>query len=75
MSQPGSAGTSGAPSELLDWVRKYADVSPSSDVDELLAGVRRALDHTLAHPGRDREAAFSLLAADLRSILHAFPSP
>jgi hypothetical protein len=59
-----SGGPSGAPAELLEWVRRYADVSPEEDIDKILAGVRRALRHSLAHPGRDREAAFSLLAAD-----------
>jgi hypothetical protein len=56
--------TSVAPPELLEWMRRYASASPEDDVEELLAGVRRALRHTLTHPGRDREAAFSLLAAD-----------
>jgi hypothetical protein len=59
-----SGGTPGTPAELLEWMRRYAAVSPEAAVPELLAGVRRALRHTLAHPGRDREAAFSLLAAD-----------
>jgi hypothetical protein len=60
----GSGGTSETPAELLDWVRRYAGASPEADVDELVAGVRRALQHSLGHLGRDREAAFSLLAAD-----------
>jgi len=59
-----SGGTSGPPAELLDWVRRYADAPSEGHLDELLAGVRRALRHSLAHPGRDREGAFSLLAAD-----------
>ena len=59
-----SGGTSGVPAELLEWVRTYAGASPEADVDELLAGVRRALQHSLKHPGRDRQAAYSLLAAD-----------
>jgi hypothetical protein len=59
-----SGRSSGAPAELLEWVRTYAGASPDGEADELLAGVRRALRHALMHPGRDREAAFSLLAAD-----------
>jgi hypothetical protein len=59
-----SGGTSRVPAELREWVRRYASASPEDDPDALVAGVRRALQHTLAHPGRDREAAFSLLAAD-----------
>ena len=61
-SEPGKS--TGAPAELLEWVRTYAGASPDAEVDELLAGVERALRHSLAHPGRDREAAFSLLAGD-----------
>jgi hypothetical protein len=45
-------------------MHRYAEASPHEDVDGLLEGVRRALRYSLAHPGRDREAAFSLLAAD-----------
>jgi hypothetical protein len=59
-----SGETSGPPAELLEWVRRYAEASAEDDAEELLAGVRRALRYSLTHPGRDREAAFSLLAAD-----------
>ena len=64
MTVSASGGTSGVPEELLEWVRTYTGASPEADVGELVAGVRRALEHSLSHPGRDRQAAYSLLAAD-----------
>jgi hypothetical protein len=64
MSETAPGGTPGLPAELLEWVRRYAGTSLEDDPEKLFAGVRRALQHTLAHPGPDREAAYSLLAAD-----------
>jgi len=61
----------------MSWVDSRRPVVPSAfrphlsdsaattgDVEELVGAARRHLEETLARPGRDREAAFHLLAAD-----------
>ncbi len=45
-------------------MREQGGVSPEGDVDALVSGACRALGYALDRPGRDREAAFALLASD-----------
>ena len=53
----------GVPGVLRPWLRRTE--GPADEVvPALLARGRAALDDAVARPGRDREAAFHLLAAD-----------
>jgi hypothetical protein len=45
-------------------MRQYGQVSSDAEAPALARGALRALREALARPGRDREAAFALLAAD-----------
>ena len=55
---------SGVPAELRDWMDRYGGVARGAGPDALADGAFRALAHAVARPGRSREAAFALLAAD-----------
>ena len=55
---------SGVPAELRDWMDRYGGVARGAGADALADGAFRALTHALSQPGRSREAAFALLAAD-----------
>lgn len=53
------------PPELLrEWIRRWADVTPEAPPPESVEGAVRALQAALDRPGRRREAAEALLAAD-----------
>ena len=54
-----------APPEVVErWVRRWAGTGTGVRGEELLDGADRALEAALARPGRDREGAEALLAAD-----------
>ena len=56
---------SGVPEPLEQWIRRFAGVEGrDGDTDDLAEGGIRALREALARPGRDREGAYALLAAD-----------
>ncbi len=63
MSREASRGA-GVPPELIGWIRRYGGVELDAEGDALAEGAFRALDHAAARPGRMRETAFALLAAD-----------
>jgi rubrerythrin len=46
------------------WIERWAEVSPEAPHPESLDGALRALQEALQRPGRSREAAEALLAAD-----------
>lgn len=50
------------PSELVRWMERFGD--PAGTAEQLTTAAVRALDAALDRPGRDREAAYALLAAD-----------
>lgn len=52
------------PDALVDWVRRFGQVEPDVHGPELVEGALRALAAALERPGRHREGAFALLAAD-----------
>ncbi len=52
------------PEVVRGWIRRWAGVEPEAAPRELVAGALRALDQAVDRPGRDREAAEALLAAD-----------
>ncbi len=67
----GTAGGEGTPvrtptppEPLVDWVRRFGQVEPDVGGPELEEGALRALEAALERPGRNREGAFALLAAD-----------
>ncbi len=51
------------PPELVEWMERYRR-SGGAEPEDLVEAALRALDASLARPGRNREAAFALLAAD-----------
>lgn len=56
-----------APGPLAEWIRRFGGVEPGDGglgSGELADGGLRALREALARPGRDREGAYALLAAD-----------
>jgi hypothetical protein len=57
--------TARVPEALEQWIRRFAGLEgKDGDADDLAAGGIRALREALARPGRDREGAYALLAAD-----------
>jgi len=52
------------PPVVSAWIQRWAGVSPEADPPQSLAGAIRALQAALVRPGRSREAAEALLAAD-----------
>lgn len=60
----GSSRSTGIPSELLCWIERFGGARLESGGEALTEAALRALDHAIARPGRERETAFALLAAD-----------
>ncbi len=54
----------GIPPELLGWIERYGEVGLEAGEDALTEGAFRALDRATTGPGRARETAYALLAAD-----------
>jgi hypothetical protein len=52
------------PAPVLEWIARFGSVPPDGDAGALTAGGLRALRAAITRPGRDREGAFALLAAD-----------
>ncbi len=64
---PMSADESGAPTvppEVREWMERYGLVPLDRSAPELTRGAVRALREALRRPGRVREGAYALLAAD-----------
>jgi hypothetical protein len=54
-----------APDPLMDWMRRFGGVEPAgAGAHETAEAALRALGEALSRPGRDREGAYALLAAD-----------
>ncbi len=51
-------------SVILEWVNRFAGVEPDVGGSTAMEGAHRALAEALTRPGRDREGAYALLAAD-----------
>lgn len=54
----------GAPPEFVEWMKRFGGVAEEAEQQDFLEAALRALEVSLARPGRDREAAYALLAAD-----------
>jgi hypothetical protein len=55
----------GVPDALTDWILRFGGMDGADPgADEAAEGALRALREALARPGRDREGAYALLAAD-----------
>ena len=52
------------PEVVRKWLRRWAGVTPEATSTEVVEAAVRALSAALERPGRDREAAEALLAAD-----------
>lgn len=53
------------PARLADWIARFGGVEhPEGDPQAAAEAALRALREALARPGRNREGAFALLAAD-----------
>lgn len=52
------------PAALASWVRRFGDTEVEARGEVLLQGALRALEAAMDRPGRDRDGAFALLAAD-----------
>ncbi len=52
------------PPAVEEWARRFGGVSLDVRGEPLVEAATSALGHTLAHPGRSRESAYALLAAD-----------
>jgi hypothetical protein len=58
-------GREDPPPEVVEaWVRRWAGTGTDARGEALLDGATRALEAALARPGRNREGAEALLAAD-----------
>jgi rubrerythrin len=53
-----------SPEVVRRWIRRWAGVEPEVASPDMVAGALRALDEAVDRPGRNREAAEALLAAD-----------
>ncbi len=53
-----------APPELVEWMKRFGGVAEEAEQKDFVEAALRALEVSLARPGRDREAAYALLAAD-----------
>lgn len=63
MSEPAPGAR--VPAELARWIGRFGTTAlDEEDAEVLTSGAVRALREALARPGRDREGAFALLAAD-----------
>lgn len=62
--QDASEGRPRPPEVLEEWIRRYGSVEADGSGVEVLDGAVRALQEALQRPGRNREGAFALLAAD-----------
>ncbi|MSR22678.1 MAG: hypothetical protein EXR92_03910 [Gemmatimonadetes bacterium] len=60
----GEGGVGSVPPEVLEWIDRYGRVRLDGSAPELARGAIQALREALARPGRVREAAYALLAAD-----------
>lgn len=61
---PMNADESGVPPEVREWMEQYGRVPLDGSAPELTRGAVRALREALGRPGRVREGAYALLAAD-----------
>lgn len=52
------------PAEVAAWMSHFGGAPGDAGVNELTAAALRALREALRRPGRDREGALALLAAD-----------
>ena len=52
------------PPAVEEWARRFGGTSLEARGEPLVEAAAAALGHALAHPGRSREAAYALLAAD-----------
>ena len=52
------------PFEVREWMERWGSVRIQDPLPELVTGAQSALREALARGGKDRTAAFSLLAAD-----------
>lgn len=52
------------PDSVREWMERFGGEGLDGDAASLTRGALRALREALARPGRDREAAYALLAAD-----------
>jgi len=52
------------PAAIVEWMERFGWTSDMSEVGPLRDAALRALAEALARPGRDRDGAFALLAAD-----------
>jgi mannose/cellobiose epimerase-like protein (N-acyl-D-glucosamine 2-epimerase family) len=59
-----SSSSRRAPPELVEWMKRYGGVAEEAEQQDFVEAALRALKVSLARPGRDREAAYALLAAD-----------
>lgn len=56
--------TPAPPPAIDEWCERYGGIPADARGEALLEGAERALGEALARPGRNREGAFALLAAD-----------
>jgi hypothetical protein len=55
----------GVPDPLADWILRFGGVDAADPgADEAVEAALKALREAVARPGRDREGAYALLAAD-----------
>lgn len=59
-----SSRTPPAPPALAEWMERFGGASPGADGEALWTAALRALEEALARPGRSRDGAYALLAAD-----------
>lgn len=52
------------PRPVEEWAHEHAGVGLAARGEALVDGAVRAIEAALARPGRDRDGAFALLAAD-----------
>jgi len=52
------------PAAIVEWMERFGGIVDTSAGESLRDAALRALAEALARPGRDRDGAFALLAAD-----------
>ena len=61
---PDSPSPRRVPPELVEWMKRFGGMAGDTEQQDFGEAALRALKVSLARPGRDREAAYALLAAD-----------
>ncbi len=61
---PDPSAPQDAPPELIKWMERFGGSVGDAEPEALAKEALRALEAALSQPGRNRDAAFALLAAD-----------